>query len=1591
MAPDLIMTADIGVLAIKTGYNLHVISKEQTLDVQPGDMIAWSPVTGGKIAQRASEATTYHFSSLDAQTLQLGSNVSVNQSQFISNVTYMINIIGSQASTFELSHQYLLPGNYWVQVNFSDGLRNILSPNVQVIFVQDPLTKIEPAYPKGFSFLGARPNKEIEIIVNVSSRTNLVLSWIYVNSSTLLKQETLDSLGNDCVVGRLNRTFTSVGLHVILVEAKNNVSMVNTTISVYITDSLPDFNVSLASNPLYLGALTKFNVSASGPNVKFKWSFGDGSSTPYVSNKSVTHRFSKKGTLNVTVIANNLAFSKETHLTVTVLSPLIVTVPSQGVVNVVVNFSCSLLGLFASDQLLIWDYGDGSTFGGINKKQVSHMYSKGGTYNISVKLKHYSHVYQSAEIFVLEPVSDVTLDNFTGVELFDSKTFIARTVTGNNLTYQWYLVSNKSITIMICANNSIQIFFNLTGSYIMSVNVSNTISSEFTSISFNVQTRISGLGITAFPNPASSNTTITFNLTKGTGSDVKYRLDFGDGFVLREFPPCFLFNRTFTSGQWQIILTGENDVSHVIVFYNVTVQDLLKNISVGFNAVKEVYGRKIMSVGSVTSFYSDVSEGTDVYFRWNFGDGSGSHTFKGSQILAGGSNNTVGHSFNRAGEFNVTVTAFNAISQLEAWDMVHAQERIEGLELIVSEYISFGESITFQFEQRKGNNITYIINFGDGGSSQRIAVNSIKRTYNRVGVFNVTVEAVNQISTQTIVKMITVQRKIRGFEFAHSITGVKTGSPTVISWKITNGSDVSFVVYFGDGTQTQTNVLTLRHNYTTWGTYSVKIIAFNLIGPNSTITQEAVVDDPIVGLAAYADHHTIDMYDNVTIVAKILQGSRVTYKFDFGDSSAQVETQTNNVTHQYFKYGLFTVVVTAENSQSSINEQVNDTIKVRKPNKPLELRGLDVSCQATILGNASEILITYQYGFPFQCKVNFGDLTEKTFTDETLPCPLIYTYNTFGSFQITVKCENDLGSHTVTTTAHVDEVITGAKFRTGDGIIQKDFGQPMVVEWLWSTGTNVNQTVTLTGFGVINSHKTGQLGFVELDRTICSVPGNYSVNIELSNSVSSPQNLNAIVIFLEEISNLTVRFNPVVRTGSPTPFYVAVDSGLDVKVQWSYGDKIVDHRQFKGHGSQTFIVSHVFATQADFQLKVLASNQNSRESVERNIKVLAPLQGFSFHQSNTGIWPNKEINFQFNRKSQFPDLQNASYYIEFGDGEKSQDVEMDPAQTHFSYKRMYSKPGCYKARLVIWNLVSRVELSASVKIIETITNAELKVVNSEYSAHPGTVGGGSTGNTFPFEYPVSFTVLTDTGTCLSYDWLFGDAVQLRNVSTNAITHAYPLPGSYEVTAKIYNSLGEQTLRYPIILQYSVLGLYLMSNGPGKPGESVTFVIFCSSLGTNSQFVLSTGDGNNVTLRNFQSNVSLNVEKLFIDPNINLPFDPSSYFVKTYSHVYSAEGVFEVQVWGWNNASQKLARTSVVITNKSVPVPRVQVLGGKKSLLNVSSIIYGKRFSLSSRVEILSNERYSVEFEWQLFKADVYHTSMSSSHVQLPPESGRELR
>lgn len=338
------MTADLGVLTISTGYNLHVLPKNQTFNIQPGDMLAWGPVTSGKIAQKTGRSTVYYFSGFDVNNFLIGSEISFNQSDAISELTYLVNIIGSQASSFEISHQLNTSGDYWAQVSFWNTLGNILPPITQRILVQTPVINVKIVYPQGFSFYGTKINRNVEMTVDITADSNVTVTWTLLNTSSLLKHQTLRSLGQDHVVDKLNHTFPSLGIYFVFVEVANNVSLINRTILVNVQDAISDLNASVISTQTFLGAPTMLNASVVGTNVLLKWIFGDGSNTPFISNTTVVHRFSKIGTLNVSVIATNLASRLIAWFPIQVLHPLSISVPLRGSVDLIINSSCSLVG-----------------------------------------------------------------------------------------------------------------------------------------------------------------------------------------------------------------------------------------------------------------------------------------------------------------------------------------------------------------------------------------------------------------------------------------------------------------------------------------------------------------------------------------------------------------------------------------------------------------------------------------------------------------------------------------------------------------------------------------------------------------------------------------------------------------------------------------------------------------------------------------------------------------------------------------------------------------------------------------------------------------------------------------------------------------------------------------------------------------------------------------------------------------------------------------------------------------------------------------------------------------------------------------------
>ena len=545
---------------------MYVLGENETFKVAKGDTIGWVSEGGGMVAHLSGEAKTYQVQGLTSNDVKIGMSVNTANNVKVVNTRYLMSFISAESATFSFKHKPLgMPGIHTVHAKLWSSQTETNASSSAVIHAQKPLTFLTPDYPHEIEMFVVLLNRSSEVAVNISAATNVTIAWYQTASSgkVLVRHQNVKDFQFRYT---LNVSFSSKGIHELYAEASNNVSSVNSTITVLVLNDNPSGLTADLANPtakVYKGISVFFNASvAHGSFVKYKWIF-DGVQTNFLDKAYKAYCFTRCGVANVTVIATNFVSEVRASLTVLVHDPISVEGPAVGAVNVAITFTCALVAHYAIQPLFLrdymWQFGKGYQQNKSRTNSVTHQFNTAGTFIVSCSYNHKTFLMiANKKILILEPVTGLRIKNVSAVELYNKKTFESLTSSGNNLTYKWLIQSgnNSFMELFVGTNNAINYQFNVTGLYWITVNVSNLISWASDSVSFQVQECISGLGITSYPNPAPSNSTITFNVTKGAGSNVTYRLDFGDGFVTQSFSDLYVFQRTFFSGSWLVILTG---------------------------------------------------------------------------------------------------------------------------------------------------------------------------------------------------------------------------------------------------------------------------------------------------------------------------------------------------------------------------------------------------------------------------------------------------------------------------------------------------------------------------------------------------------------------------------------------------------------------------------------------------------------------------------------------------------------------------------------------------------------------------------------------------------------------------------------------------------------------------------------------------------------------------------------------------------------------------------------------------------------------------------------------------------------------------
>jgi predicted outer membrane repeat protein len=307
-----------------------------------------------------------------------------------------------------------------------------------------------------------------------------------------------------------------------------------------------------------------------------------------------------------------------------------------------------------------------------------------------------------------------------------------------------------------------------------------------------------------------------FTATVDSGTNVIFEWGFGDGSVQRT--TSNVITHTYTvAGSYPVTLTAFNESSQrsaslpFIEIYDVALAGLTAT-----SDAPTVLGRP-------TQFWASITEGTGVYFTWDFGDGE--------RALG----DSVVHTYAAPGIYTVTLTAQNGVSTSSVQIPVRVEEELRNVVLLPTEGARgmVGQAVTFAVQIGAGQPTTITWRFGDeaivaveGMSTSNQPQTSIEHIYASPGLYQVTVEVANFVSRVTL----STTAEITDVPIAGGTIewrGVPEVTETLeFIGRYAQGSSVRCIWDFDDATQ-PVEGCEVVHAYQQAGQYTVKLWLIN--------------------------------------------------------------------------------------------------------------------------------------------------------------------------------------------------------------------------------------------------------------------------------------------------------------------------------------------------------------------------------------------------------------------------------------------------------------------------------------------------------------------------------------------------------------------------------------------------------------------------------------------------------------------------------------------------------------------------------------------------------------------------------------------
>ena len=460
--------------------------------------------------------------------------------------------------------------------------------------------------------------------------------------------------------------------------------------------------------------VVRFQNQSSGVITSYSWNFGDGGSSP---EQNPVYTFRLPGVYNVTLTVTGPGGTSNVSRQITVQSqtpPVAAFTQDKisGPPPLTVRFTNQSTGNITS---YAWNFGDGQTS---TEPNPTHTFSAVGTYNVLLTVTGPGGTSSVVRKITVEdpvippPVAAFTPSQTTGNYPLQVQ-FINQS-TGRIDSYNWDFGDGQSSTDL----NPVHTFTSA-GTFrvrLTAIGPGGQSSAEATI----VVTQPPNVPKAAFTaDVTSGNAPLTVNFTnQSTGDITAFAWDFGDGQSSNQQNP----SHTYTSpGSYIVNLTvsgpGGSDSAQTIISVTTTVQPPRAAFTQD----------KTSGEAPLTVQFINQSEGENLTYQWDFGDGTTS------------TDNSPSHTFVAAGTYTVNLTVSNSAGRSQAQTTITVTEPViipPPVAAFTADPLAGDAPLTVQFTNQSTGDITaFAWDFGDGlGFS---AEPNPSYTFNAPGVFTV--------------------------------------------------------------------------------------------------------------------------------------------------------------------------------------------------------------------------------------------------------------------------------------------------------------------------------------------------------------------------------------------------------------------------------------------------------------------------------------------------------------------------------------------------------------------------------------------------------------------------------------------------------------------------------------------------------------------------------------------------------------------------------------------------------------------------------------------------------------------------------------